>query len=97
MSANLPHGLTRREWEVLQLIGQGYTCESIAENLFISLDTVRNHRKSIKRKLNLTGGGSQLLRAAISLTINNKIGGGADWMSLPVWVARIEKCPQTGY
>lgn len=45
MSANLPHGLTPREWEVLHLIGQGYSCDSIAEELFLSLDTVRNHRK----------------------------------------------------
>ena len=43
--------LTLREREILQLITQGITNEHIAEKLFISIQTVRNHIKSIYEKL----------------------------------------------
>lgn len=43
--------LTAREKEILILITQGMTNEVIAEKLFISVQTVRNHIKSIYDKL----------------------------------------------
>ncbi len=43
--------LTAREKEILTLITQGLTNEIIAEKLFISVQTVRNHIKSIYDKL----------------------------------------------
>ncbi len=42
--------LTRREKEVLQLVGEGFTNPEIAEKLFISLTTVISHRKNILEK-----------------------------------------------
>lgn len=43
--------LTRREHEVLQQLAAGRTSQEIAEELFISLKTVKNHLGSIYAKL----------------------------------------------
>ena len=43
--------LTPRERQILQLIADGKTSPEIARLLFISIHTVHNHRKNIKRKL----------------------------------------------
>ncbi len=43
--------LTTREWEVLDLICDGTTTESIADALVVSAETVRSHVKSILHKL----------------------------------------------
>jgi DNA-binding NarL/FixJ family response regulator len=43
--------LTRREWEVLDLICESMTTDEIATALFVSVETVRSHVKSILRKL----------------------------------------------
>lgn len=45
------HGLTRREIEIMRLIGQALTNKDIAEKLYISDQTVSVHRKNIMRKL----------------------------------------------
>ena len=45
--------LTRREREVLGLIGQGKTSKQIAQNLNLSVYTVNNHRKHICKKMGL--------------------------------------------
>src|SRR6185503_21152585 len=45
--------LTRREKEVLQLIGEGFTNPQIAERLFISPLTLDSHRKNLLNKLNV--------------------------------------------
>lgn len=42
--------LTKREMEVLNLICKEYTSAEIAEELFISIRTVENHRKSLLSK-----------------------------------------------
>lgn len=47
------HGLTSRELEVLRLIAQGCTNQAIANELFISLPTVKGHVTSIMAKLRL--------------------------------------------
>ncbi len=45
--------LSQREREVLQLIAEGNTSKDIAEQLYISVKTVTNHRQNIMRKLNI--------------------------------------------
>lgn len=44
--------LTERETEILRLIAQGLESHQIAERLFISKNTVNNHRQNIIRKTN---------------------------------------------
>ncbi len=46
--------LTRRELEVLALLGQGLTVNEVAKLIFRSPKTVENHRLSIGRKLKLS-------------------------------------------
>lgn len=46
-------GLTPRECEVVELILEGKGSPQIAEALFISLGTVKNHRKNIYQKLEI--------------------------------------------
>lgn len=43
--------LTRREKEILALIASGMTNPEIAEKLFLSIDTIKTHRKNMMRKL----------------------------------------------
>jgi DNA-binding NarL/FixJ family response regulator len=43
--------LTSREWEVLNLLGEGYSTAAIARRLVLSQITVRSHIASVLRKL----------------------------------------------
>ncbi|NIG54576.1 response regulator transcription factor [Chitinophaga sp. Cy-1792] len=45
------HALSAREKEIFQLIVRGLTNPMIASQLFISIDTVKTHRKNIMQKL----------------------------------------------
>lgn len=45
--------LSRKEWLVLQRIGEGYSNEQISEMQFVELSTVKSHIKSLYRKLGL--------------------------------------------
>jgi DNA-binding NarL/FixJ family response regulator len=45
--------LTRRESEVLRLVADGLTNPEIAKKLFLSLNTIDTHRKSVMRKLGI--------------------------------------------
>ncbi|MBN2729528.1 MAG: response regulator transcription factor [Bacteroidales bacterium] len=45
--------ISRREREVLQCISEGLTSKEISEKLFISINTVNTHRKSLMMKLNV--------------------------------------------
>ncbi len=45
------HALTGRELEIFQLLAQGQTNQEIANSLFVSVNTVKRHLKSIFHKL----------------------------------------------
>lgn len=55
--------LTNREKEILNLMYQGYQSTDIAERLFISLNTVNNHRQHILAKTNTKNTAQALLFA----------------------------------
>ncbi|MFY0683320.1 MAG: helix-turn-helix transcriptional regulator [Balneola sp.] len=42
--------LTRRERQVLTRIAQGFSNKDISGQLYITLETVKSHRKNIKKK-----------------------------------------------
>ncbi len=56
--------LSKREKEILDLISQGFTSQSISETLFISKYTVETHRKNILRKLNFNSS-TELVKFAV--------------------------------
>ncbi len=60
MSESVSTILTTAESRVASLIKQGLTTDKIAEQLFISVDTVKTHRKNIRKKLNITNSQSGL-------------------------------------
>lgn len=45
--------LTSREIEVLQALSEGQPFKNIADNLFVTIDTIRYHSKNIYKKLNV--------------------------------------------
>jgi DNA-binding CsgD family transcriptional regulator len=50
--------------EVLELISRGYTCQEIADKLFISIETVISHRKHLLIKFNVKNT-AELIRTAM--------------------------------
>ncbi len=44
-------GISKREYEVLELIAQGLSNQEIAEKLFVSLSTVKTHSSNLFMKL----------------------------------------------
>lgn len=61
--------LTKRQLEILKLIGQGKTTSEIATELCIGKHTVSTHRKNMARVLGLKGKG-ELLRYAVERKYN---------------------------
>ncbi|MFW5647978.1 MAG: response regulator [Candidatus Alkaliphilus sp. MAG34] len=61
------NSLTKREYEVLTLIAEGFNNREIANHLFISEKTVKNHVSSIFKKINV----SDRTQAAIYAYKNN--------------------------
>jgi FixJ family two-component response regulator len=57
--ATLP-SLSTREMRIALMIKNGMTTEDIAMNLHISPETVKTHRRNIRKKLGLIGNGDQL-------------------------------------
>ena len=45
--------LTKREKQIIKLVAKGHSTKQIAEELFLSPQTVKTHRKNISKKLNL--------------------------------------------
>ncbi|MET3557492.1 NarL family two-component system response regulator LiaR [Streptococcus rupicaprae] len=54
VDAPLHQQLTAREWEVLALLAKGYDNQTIADESFISLKTVKTHVSNILSKLNVS-------------------------------------------
>lgn len=66
--------LTDREFEILQLIGQGKDSHDIAEQLHLSVKTVDAHRGHIKEKLELKSGTELICYAARWVETNSPAG-----------------------
>ncbi len=62
--AIIPVNLTKREKEILHLLGQGYTSAEISERLVLSPHTVLTHRKNILKKSKARNS-SELIRICI--------------------------------
>jgi DNA-binding NarL/FixJ family response regulator len=52
-ASEVPGGISRREWDVAQLVAQGKSNRAIAEALVLSERTVENHIASIFNKRSL--------------------------------------------
>jgi len=46
-------GISKREYEVLELISQGFSNREIAERLFVSAHTIKSHSSNLFSKLNV--------------------------------------------
>ncbi|NJM24997.1 MAG: response regulator transcription factor [Bacteroidia bacterium] len=47
-------GISKREFEVLELMAQGHTNQEIADKLFVSLNTVKTHSANLFVKLEVS-------------------------------------------
>jgi NarL family two-component system response regulator LiaR len=56
-------GISKREYEVLELIAQGLSNQEIAEKLFVSLNTVKTHSSNLFLKLDARRRTQAVLRA----------------------------------
>jgi len=63
--------LTKRELEILGLIGEGFTNTEIADKVMLSVRTVETHRAHISQKLGIKSL-PELIKTAISFTQNEK-------------------------
>lgn len=52
--------LTKREFEVLQLVAEGLTTDQISIQLFVASSTIISHRKNIMRKLDVKNGAEMI-------------------------------------
>lgn len=68
----IKHKITSREKEVLILLLQGHSLKGIEKEIYISINTVRNHVYSIYKKLNVNTR-IELLNKLSSDTTSNKI------------------------
>ena len=59
-----PIHLTKREQQVLKLIHEGYTDSKISEQLNISQNTVRTHRRNMRKKFKAKNTPDMLRKAA---------------------------------
>jgi FixJ family two-component response regulator len=65
--------LSTREMRIALMIKNGLTSEDIAADLHISTETVKTHRRNIRKKLGLIGSGDQLRAYFRSLTTDDSI------------------------
>lgn len=60
-----PEGLTTRETELLQCMVKGYSYKMIADELQISIETVRSHIKKIYKKLQVSSATEAVYKATL--------------------------------
>jgi DNA-binding NarL/FixJ family response regulator len=63
--------LSDREFEILQLMGNGLGTQKIAKQLNLSVNTIETHRRNIKKKLNLKDS-DELIQYAIRWFIDSE-------------------------
>lgn len=73
--ADLQHspidGLSERERQVFELLGEGRSTREIAETLGLSVKTIETYREKVKTKLNV-GNGAELVRRAVQWTLQRE-------------------------
>ena len=57
------NGLTKQELLILKLMSQGLSNKKIADQLFISIETIKTHLKNIYRKLEVNNKISALVKS----------------------------------
>jgi DNA-binding NarL/FixJ family response regulator len=70
-----PHGLTQREWQILELLARGQYYKQIADNLGITVLTVNTHIRRIYDKLHVRSRGQAVAKYA-SFPFRPLTGGG---------------------
>ena len=68
-----PHGLTRREFEILKLVAEGHSNAALARMLWVTEQTVKFHLSNIYRKLDVTN----RTEASRWAQVNGLLSGGA--------------------
>jgi DNA-binding CsgD family transcriptional regulator len=69
-TSNILISISTREKEILQLVSTGLSSSEIARILHLSSHTIRDHRKSLKRKLQVSNV-AQLIRRGFELQLLN--------------------------
>lgn len=64
--------LTKREYEVAELISQGLSDEEIAKKLVVSSKTIKSHKMQIYSKLGFTGIKNSSIRVKVTLWVLNQ-------------------------
>jgi LuxR family maltose regulon positive regulatory protein len=66
--------LTGREWQVLELMGQGFSNQAIADQLVVSVNTVKKHTSNIYAKLEVRNRAQAVLKAGNLGLLGGKLG-----------------------
>ena len=61
---------TKREMEVLTLIGEGFSSKHIADQLCISISTVETHRRHLLEKMEVKNSMQLIKQATYALWLN---------------------------
>lgn len=64
-----PSTLSKREKQIIRLMADGLTSKEIAEKLFITINTVKNHRKNIFRKSNCKNMGQLVVKCVMDCLV----------------------------
>ncbi len=64
--------LSNREFEIFQLIGNGFSTKEIAQKLNLSIYTVESHKRNIRTKMNLTDSADVTKHAIQWVIMQNK-------------------------